>query len=175
MENIKKLNNGLFNYKKYLQNIFILNLNKGKVVKKLDLIMNIIKQSGDKKLLNFIANEHYDYHKVNTSLYKLKFIERVFEYLTAFKLKQINDKNENYYEIQKEIDETNRKRLSQKKQEFIQEKFNSLIKKVVDKNRKIIFLPRKKVKENLLVYLKKNKAEKKDIIDDDYFGNFDII
>ena len=175
LENIKKLNNGLFNYKKYLQNIFILNLNRGKVVKKLDLIMNIIKQSGDKKLLNFIANEHYDYHKVNTSLYKLKFIERVFEYLTAFKLKQINDKNENYYEIQKEIDETNRKRLSQKKQEFIQEKFNSLIKKVVDKNRKIIFLPRKKVKENLLVYLKKNKAEKKDIIDDDYFGNFDII
>ena len=176
LENIKQKNIGLINYKNYLENIFILNLNKGKIVEKLDIIMNTIKKSGDKNLLNFISNETNDYHvNVNTSLYKLKFIERVFEYLTTFKMKQINEKNEDYFEIQREIDENNRKRLSQRKQEFIQGKFNLLINKVLSKNKKLIILPRKKVKENLLIYLKKNKTEKKENKDDDYFGNFDIV
>ena len=175
LENLKRLNNALYNYKKYLQNIFILNLNQGKIFSKINLIENNIKNSKDNDLLDFIIFEFNEYNTyINTGLDKLKLIERVFEYLIAFKAKQKDDQNEKYYDIQKKIDESNRKRLCQFKQDLIKNKFNSLIQKVIDKNKKLIFLPRKKFDKNMKIYLKKNKTEKKINSDDDYFGNFDV-
>ena len=178
LDNLKKLNNGLFNYKKYLENIFILNINKGKVLEKIKDIINNIEQSDDNVLLNFINNKFKDY---NTHLVfgidKLKLIEVVLEYLLEYKKSKKKEKNKNYYLIQKNIDDINRIKLSKKKQELIKERFNLLIKNVVDKNKKIIVLQRKKINKGMRIYLKKNRTENNDNEDDnaDYFGNFDVL
>ena len=176
LENLKKANNGLFNYKKYLKNIFILNLNKGKVFEKIKMIINNIEQSEDIKLLDFISNEFYDYNTYHvTCLNKLKLIERVFQYLIDFKSVQKNSKNEEYFLLQEEIDEINRKKMSQRRQELIKNKFNSLIQKVFDKNKKIVFLPRKKVDFDMRQYLQKNKTENKGKKEYYNFDEFDFI
>ena len=173
VENLKKLNNGLINYKKYLQNIFILNLNKGQIFDKVNMIINNIELSDDKELMNFIISEFNDYRTYFKHVIdRLRLIERATHYLIDFKKNQIKNKNEKYYLIQKQIDDTNRQKLCQKKQDYIKNKFDSLIQKVVDKNNRIIFIPRKKV--NIPMHLRKNKKEEKDKKDDDYFGNFDF-
>ena len=173
VENLKKLNNGLINYKKYLQNISILNLNKGQIFDKVNMIINNIELSDDKELMNFIISEFNDYRTYFKHVIdRLRLIERATHYLIDFKKNQIKNKNEKYYLIQKQIDDTNRQKLCQKKQDYIKNKFDSLIQKVIDKNNKIIFIPRKKV--NIPMHLRKNKKEEKDKKDDDYFGNFDF-
>ena len=175
LENLKKLNIGLFNYKKYLQNISILNLNQGKVFEKINLIMENIEKSKDNNLLDFIAFEFNDYNTyINTGLDKLRLIESVFQYLITFKLNKQEERNEKYFEIQREIDEHNRKKLCQRKQDVIKNKFDSLIQKVIDKNKKIIFVPRRKVDKNMHGYMKKNRTQKIENNGDDYFGQFDI-
>ena len=175
LENLKKLNNALFNYKKYLQNIFILNLNQGPVFSKINLIENNITNSKDNKVLDFITFKFNDYNTyINTGLDKLELIEGVFDYLITFKAKQKDEQNENYYKIQEKIDKINKKRICKLKQDLIKNKFDSLINKVINKNKKIIFLPRKKAGKDMQVFLKKNKTEKKYNNDDDYFGNFDV-
>ena len=89
LEKLKKLNNGLYNYRKYLKNIFILNLNTGVVFEKIKLILNNIEQSDDKDLLNFISKVFNDYNTyLITGLDKLKLIEGVFQYLIDFKKAQ---------------------------------------------------------------------------------------
>ena len=91
LEKLKKLNNGLYNYRKYLKNIFILNLNTGVVFEKIKLILNNIEQSDDKDLLNFISKVFNDYNTyLITGLDKLKLIEGVFQYLIDFKKAQKN-------------------------------------------------------------------------------------
>jgi hypothetical protein len=175
VENLKKLNNGLINYKKYLQNISVLNLNQGKVFEKINLIMENIEKSKDNNLLDFIAFEFNDYNTyINTGLDKLRLIESVFQYLITFKLNKQEERNEKYFEIQREIDEHNRKKLCQRKQDVIKNKFDSLIQKVIDKNKKIIFAPRRKVDKNMYGYMKKNRTQKIENNGDDYFGQFDI-
>ena len=175
VEDLKRLNNVLFNYKKYLQNISLINLNKGKVYAKINLIMDNIEKSKDNHLIDFIAYEFNDYNTyINTGLDKLRLIERVFQYLIEFKLKQKEEKNEKYFEIQKTIDDDNKKKLYKRKQDVIKNKFNSLIQKVIDKNKKIIFIARRKVDKNMVGYLKKNRTQKNEDNEDDYFGKFDV-
>ena len=175
VEDLKRLNNVLFNYKKYLQNISIINLNQGKVYAKINLMMDNIEKSKDNHLIDFIAYEFNDYNTyINTGLDKLRLIERVFQYLIEFKLKQKEEKNEKYFEIQKTIDDDNKKKLYKRKQDVIKNKFNSLIQKVIDKNKKIIFIARRKVDKNMVGYLKKNRTQKNEDNGDDYFGKFDV-
>ena len=175
VEDLKRLNNVLFNYKKYLQNISLINLNQGKVYAKINLIMDNIEKSKDNHLIDFIAYEFNDYNTyINTGLDKLRLIERVFQYLIEFKLKQKEEKNEKYFEIQKTIDDDNKKKLYKRKQDVIKNKFNSLIQKVIDKNKKIIFIARRKVDKNMVGYLKKNRTQKNEDNGDDYFGKFDV-
>ena len=175
VEDLKRLNNVLFNYKKYLQNISLINLNQGKVYAKINLIMDNIEKSKDNHLIDFIAYEFNDYNTyINTGLDKLRLIERVFQYLIEFKLKQKEEKNEKYFEIQKTIDDDNKKKLYKRKQDVIKNKFNSLIQKVIDKNKKIIFITRRKVDKNMVGYLKKNRTQKNEDNGDDYFGKFDV-
>ena len=175
VEDLKRLNNVLFNYKKYLQNISLINLNQGKVYAKINLIMDNIEKSKDNHLIDFIAYEFNDYNTyINTGLDKLRLIERVFQYLIEFKLKQKEEKNEKYFEIQKTIDDDNKKKLYKRKQDVIKNKFNSLIQKVIDKNKKIIFIARRKVDKNMVGYLKKNRTQKNEDNEDDYFGKFDV-
>ena len=175
LDNLKQLNNGLVNYKKYLQHIFILNLNKGKVFDKINCIINNIENSKDNNLIDFITREFNEYNTyLVTGLDKLKLIEKILEYLITFKEKQKNEKNEKYYEIKHKIDFNNRKKIHRRKQFNIKNKFNLLIQNVIDKNKKIIFLKRKEAQKNMKLYLQKNKSIKKEKEDDDYFGDFDF-
>ena len=176
LENLKKLNNGLFNYRKYLKNIFILNLNKGKVFEKIKLILNNIEQSEDIDLLNFISKVFNDYNTyLITGLDKLKLIEGVFQYLIDYKKAQKKSKNEDYLLLQAEIDDINRKKICQRKQDSIKKKFDTLIQKVIDKNKKIIFIPRKHVNFDMRQYLHKNKTENKTKNDFYLFDEFDFV
>ena len=119
LEKLKKLNNGLYNYRKYLKNIFILNLNTGVVFEKIKLILNNIEQSDDKDLLNFISKVFNDYNTyLITGLDKLKLIEGVFQYLIDFKKAQKKSNNKDYLLIQAEIDNINRQKIFQKKTRF---------------------------------------------------------
>ena len=172
LANLKNLNNGLFNYKNYLENIYIIDLNKGKVLSKINQIVNNIEKSKDKNLIEFIEYEFNDYNTyIITVLDKLRLIESVFQYLITFKLKQIEEKNEKYLEIQGKINENNRIKLCKKKQDVIKKKFNSLIEKVINKNKKIIFLPRRKVDKNNHGFSRKNRTQKIEDNDDDYLKN----
>ena len=171
LEKLKKLNNGLYNYRKYLKNIFILNLNTGVVFEKIKLILNNIEQSDDKDLLNFISKVFNDYNTyLITGLDKLKLIEGVFQYLIDFKKAQKKSNNKDYLLIQAEIDNINRQKIFQKKQDSIKQKFETLIQKVIDKNKKIIFIPRRNVNFDMRQNLYKNKTENKAKND---FYNFD--
>ena len=171
LEKLKKLNNGLYNYRKYLKNIFILNLNTGVVFEKIKLILNNIEQSDDKDLLNFISKVFNDYNTyLITGLDKLKLIEGVFQYLIDFKKAQKKSNNKDYLLIQAEIDNINRQKIFQKKQDSIKQKFETLIQKVIDKNKKIIFIPRRNVNLDMRQNLHKNKTENKAKND---FYNFD--
>ena len=171
LEKLKKLNNGLYNYRKYLKNIFILNLNTGVVFEKIRLILNNIEQSDDKDLLNFISKVFNDYNTyLITGLDKLKLIEGVFQYLIDFKKAQKKSNNKDYLLIQAEIDNINRQKIFQKKQDSIKQKFETLIQKVIDKNKKIIFIPRRNVNFDMRQNLHKNKTENKAKND---FYNFD--
>ena len=171
LEKLKKLNNGLYNYRKYLKNIFILNLNTGVVFEKIKLILNNIEQSDDKDLLNFISKVFNDYNTyLITGLDKLKLIEGVFQYLIDFKKAQKKSNNKDYLLIQAEIDNINRQKIFQKKQDSIKQKFETLIQKVIDKNKKIIFIPRRNVNFDMRQNLHKNKTENKAKND---FYNFD--
>ena len=171
LEKLKKLNNGLYNYRKYLKNIFILNLNTGVVFEKIKFILNNIEQSDDKDLLNFISKVFNDYNTyLITGLDKLKLIEGVFQYLIDFKKAQKKSNNKDYLLIQAEIDNINRQKIFQKKQDSIKQKFETLIQKVIDKNKKIIFIPRRNVNFDMRQNLHKNKTENKAKND---FYNFD--
>ena len=171
LEKLKKLNNGLYNYRKYLKNIFILNLNTGVVFEKIKLILNNIEQSDDKDLLNFISKVFNDYNTyLITGLDKLKLIEGVFQYLIDFKKAQKKSNNKDYLLIQAEIDNINRQKIFKKKQDSIKQKFETLIQKVIDKNKKIIFIPRRNVNFDMRQNLHKNKTENKAKND---FYNFD--
>ena len=176
LENLKKLNNALYNYEKYLQNIFIFNLNKGCVCEKINLILNNIEQSKDNALLNFISKEFGDYNiYLITGLDKLKLIERVFQYLSDFKKEQKNLKNEKYFELQREIDNINRQKLCKRKQDLIKIKFETKIQKVIDKNKKIIFIPNRQVNFDMRKHIRKNKTENKEKQDYYDFAEFNFI
>ena len=176
LENLKKLNNALYNYEKYLQNIFIFNLNKGCVCEKINLILNNIEQSKDNALLNFISKEFGDYNTyLITGLDKLKLIERVFQYLSDFKKEQKNLKNEKYFELQREIDNINRQKLCKRKQDLIKIKFETKIQKVIDKNKKIIFIPNRQVNFDMRKHIRKNKTENKEKQDYYDFDEFNFI
>lgn len=176
LEKLKKLNNGLYNYRKYLKNIFILNLNTGVVFEKIKLILNNIEQSDDKDLLNFISKVFNDYNTyLITGLDKLKLIEGVFQYLIDFKKAQKKSNNKDYLLIQAEIDNINRQKIFKKKQDSIKQKFETLIQKVIDKNKKIIFIPRRNVNFDMRQNLHKNKTENKAKNDVYNFDELDFV
>ena len=166
LENLKKLNIGLQNYQIYLQNIYILNLNKGKVYSEISNIYKNIEESKDEKLLDYLAPSNEI-----SGLDKLKSIEKVLEFLISFKEIQKNNNNKKYYIIQKQIDDNNRQKLNRKKQEDLINKFNMLRQKVIDKNNKLIFLPRKKVINGIKISLNNNKKNKNEKKGNDYFDS----
>ena len=168
LENIKQLNYSLINYQKYLLNIDVLNLNKGKVSISIDKILNNIFNSKDDILIEYLDNL-----KKRTGIEKLVIIERGFEFLLNYKEIQKQTNSRKYNIIESKIEDKNRIKLSEFKQKRTQKKINSIIKKVINKNKKIIFVSRRKVNNGFNPEIhKKKKIRIKDL--NNIFGNFDI-
>ena len=172
LENLKNLNLNLKNYQKYLLNIDVLNLNKGKVNFRINKILKNIYNSKDEILLNYLDNA-----KGGTGLKSLFVIEKALEFLLKYKEIQKNNNNIKYINIQAKIEAKNRIKYSKYKQDKMQKKIDSLINKVINKNKKIIFFSRRKVNN---VYngfnpeIHNKKKYKKDFNINNYFGDFDL-
>lgn len=168
LENLKTLNNNLENYKKYLKMIKVIDLNKGKINIKLRKIINNINNCNDDLLNEYLS----DTEKI-TELNKLYYIEKTIEYLLKFKEMQKINNSKNFEIIENKIEQENRIRALRAKQENNLKKINSIIKKVINKNKKPIFIMRRKVD---LGYNPENHKKKKPKIFNttNYFENFDL-
>lgn len=140
LENLKALNNNLENYKKYLKMIKVIDLNKGKINIKLRRIINNINNSNDDLL-----NEYLSDTEKTTELNKLYYIEKTIEYLLKFKEMQKINNSKNFEIIENKVEQENRIRALRAKQENNLKRINSIIKKVINKNKKPIFVMRRKV------------------------------
>ena len=169
LENIKSLNLNLQNYKNYLLNIDVLNLNKGLVDFKITKIVKKICNSKDDILLKYLENINIGNGKNN-----LLFIERAIEFLLNFKEKQKLNANMKYLIIQRKIEDKNRIKSSMFKQENTRKKIDSLIEKVINKNKKIIFVSRRKVNYEYNPEIKNRRKQKTSSNLKNYFGNFDL-
>ena len=171
LENLKALNSNLENYKNYLLNLKVLNLNKGRINFKINKILLNIDKYNDT-----ILNDYLNNLQRGTGIENLMIIERAIEFLLNYKEIQKSKGNESYIIISNKIDDKNRKKLYQFKQDNIHKKFNSIIDKIINKQNKIIFTARKKVniKLNPEIHIKKNKRKKINVDDNNFFGNFDI-
>ena len=171
LDNLKSLNLNLQNYKKYLLNIKVLNLNQGIVCDKIEKIVKKIENTKDNILL-----EKFEYLKRATGTVdkiNLIYIEKVFEFLLNFKEIQKAKDDLQYRIIESKIENKNRIKMSMFKQENAQKKIDSLIEKVINKNRKIIFASRRKVNIGFNPEIHNRKKQKQNNYNN-YFGNFDL-
>ena len=172
LDNLKSLNLNLQNYKKYLLNIKVLNLNQGIVCDKIEKIVNKIENTKDNILL-----EKFEYLKRGMGTedkINLIYIEKVFEFLLNFKEIQKAKDDLQYRIIESKIENKNRIKMSMFKQENAQKKIDSLIEKVINKNRKIIFASRRKVNIGFNPEIHNRKKQKQNNNNNNYFGNFDL-
>ena len=169
LDNLKSLNNNLNNYMQYLLNIDILNLNKGKVNLRINKIVKNINDSKDEILLDYLSNS-----QGGTTLKNLSFIEKALVFLLKYKEIQKKNNNMKYLSIQSKIEDKNRINYSKFKQDNIQKKIHSLINKVINKNKKIKFLSRRKVNIGFNPELNIKKRQKKSFNRNNFFGDFDI-
>ncbi len=168
LENLKALNNNLENYKKYLKMIKVIDLNKGKINIKLRKIINNINNSNDDLL-----NEYLSDTEKTTELNKLYYIEKTIEYLLKFKEMQKINNSKNFEIIENKVEQENRIRALRAKQENNLKRINSIIKKVINKNKKPIFVMRRKVDFGYNSEIHKKKKPK--IFNTtNYFENFDL-
>lgn len=168
LANLKALNNNLENYKKYLKMIKVIDLNKGKINIKLRRIINNINNSNDDLL-----NEYLSDTEKTTELNKLYYIEKTIEYLLKFKEMQKINNSKNFEIIENKVEQENRIRALRAKQENNLKRINSIIKKVINKNKKPIFVMRRKVDFGYNSEIHKKKKPK--IFNTtNYFENFDL-
>lgn len=168
LENLKKLNNNLENYKKYLKMIKVIDLNKGKLDINLQNIINNIDNSKDDLLIEYLSDT-----EKTTKLKKLYYLEKTIEFLLKYKEIQKINNNKNFEIIENKIEQENRIRALRAKQENNLKKINSIIKKVINKNKKPIFVMRRKVDYgyNPEIHMKKKP---KIFNTTNYFENFDL-
>ena len=79
-----------------------------------------------------------------------------------------------YLIIERKIEDKNRIKSSMFKQENTRKKIDSLIEKVINKNKKIIFVSRRKVNYEYNPEIKNKKKPKINLNEKNYFGNFDL-
>ena len=167
LENLKALNANLQNYKSSLLNLEVLNLNKGKVSNKINQIMKNIENSKDEVLL-----EHLENLKRGAGKNDLIILERAIDFLLNFKEVQKENNSVKYRIIEGKIEDINKIKISLSKKEKTIKKEYSLIDKVINKNKKLIYASRRKVN----IGLNPEKDKKKKIIDkkNSIFGEFDL-
>ena len=167
LENLKALNANLQNYKSSLLNLEVLNLNKGKVSNKINQIMKNIENSKDEVLL-----EHLENLKRGAGKNDLIILERAIDFLLNFKEVQKENNSVKYRIIEGKIEDINKIKISLSKKEKTIKKEYSLIDKVINKNKKLIYASRRKVN----IGFNPEKDKKKKIIDkkNNIFGEFDL-
>ena len=156
LENLKALNANLQNYKSSLLNLEVLNLNKGKVSNKINQIMKNIENSKDEVLL-----EHLENLKRGAGKNDLIILERAIDFLLNFKEVQKENNSVKYRIIEGKIEDINKIKISLSKKEKTIKKEYSLIDKVINKNKKLIYASRRKVN----IGFNPEKDKKKKIID----------
>ena len=110
-----------------------------KVEKKISEIYNYIKLK-----TNLISISKNDDEEIN-SMKRLKDIEFVFIFLLSFVQKLKKENNQDYFILQKEIDENHKIRNNEIQKELIKKEYEEKVKKVLLKNKKLIFKPLRKV------------------------------
>ena len=155
------------NYKSSLLNIEVLNLNKGKVSNKITQIMKNIENSKDEALL-----EHLENSKRGPGKKDLIVLEIAIDFLLNFKEVQKENNAVKYRIIEGKIEDINRIKISLSKKEKTIKKEYSLIDKVINKDKKLIYASRRKVN----IGFNPEKDKKKKIIDkkNSIFGEFDL-
>ena len=133
-------NKDLLNIKKNMKYIGM-ELSK-KVKQKILDIYNYINENTNLIPDNNNSNEESD------SMKKLRNIEFVFIYLLSFVQKLKKEKKQEYYIIKKVIDERNRIRNNEIQKETVKKEFEEKVKKVLLKNKKLIYKPLRKVPED---------------------------
>ena len=133
-------NKDLLNIKKNMKYIGM-ELSK-KVKQKILDIYNYINENTNLIPDNNNSNEESD------SMKKLRNIEFVFIYLLSFVQKLKKEKKQEYYIIKKVIDERNRIRNNEIQKETVKKEFEEKVKKVLLKNKKLIYKPLRKVAED---------------------------
>ena len=133
-------NKDLLNIKKNMKYIGM-ELSK-KVKQKILDIYNYINENTNLIPDNNNSNEESD------SMKKLRNIEFVFIYLLSFIQKLKKEKKQEYYIIKKVIDERNRIRNNEIQKETVKKEFEEKVKKVLLKNKKLIYKPLRKVPED---------------------------
>ena len=156
-ENNKKYNVDISHLKsklkeKIVENKDLLNIKKNmkyvgmelskKVKQKILDIYNYINENTNLIPDNNNSNEESD------SMKKLRNIEFVFIYLLSFVQKLKKEKKQEYYIIKKVIDERNRIRNNEIQKETVKKEFEEKVKKVLLKNKKLIYKPLRKVAED---------------------------
>ena len=133
-------NKDLLNIKKNMKYIGM-ELSK-KVKQKILDIYNYINENTNLIPDNNNSNEESD------SMKKLRNIEFVFIYLLSFIQKLKKEKKQEYCTIKKVIDERNRIRNNEIQKETVKKEFEEKVKKVLLKNKKLIYKPLRKVPED---------------------------
>ena len=156
-ENNKKYNVDISHLKsklkeKIVENKDLLNIKKNmkyvgmelskKVKQKILDIYNYINENTNLIPDNNNSNEESD------SMKKLRNIEFVFIYLLSIIQKLKKEKKQEYYIIKKVIDERNRIRNNEIQKETVKKEFEEKVKKVLLKNKKLIYKPLRKVAED---------------------------
>ena len=113
-----------------------------KVKQKILDIYNYINENTNLIPDNNNSNEESD------SMKKLRNIEFVFIYLLSIIQKLKKEKKQEYYIIKKVIDERNRIRNNEIQKETVKKEFEEKVKKVLLKNKKLIYKPLRKVAED---------------------------
>ena len=130
------------NNKICLKNKLILTINFDKINEKLNLIINRIVNynSNDMKKLKFERS----CKNVVTTLDKIRYIEKVMNFLILYKKEQKYFNIKNYEKVMKEFKKEQYIRKFRNKEKILKRLHDLKIKKIIDKKSKIYFLPFKK-------------------------------
>jgi len=115
-----------------------------KIIDKINIILNQIMNynAADIKKIKFIKTNK----KVTTIIDKIRYIEKVMNYLFKYKEEQKYINEVNYEKVMKKFKKEQLIRRFKNKEETMKKLQELKIKKIMDKKDKILFLPYKKLK-----------------------------
>ena len=102
---------------------------------------------------NFLIKINID--QTSTLIEKMNFCENIIIYLLKYKKEQIIKNPNNYNKIIKEIKAEQIINRLKSREETMKQIVNLKYQKIIERNNKILFIPHKKIKENIIKIKKK--------------------